>query len=515
MTIGRLATEVDRFACVLVAEGVGRGDLVGFLSSTGPQVLVGIVGVTAAGAAVSVIPTPAAMRDSDQLADRLVTLVDAGQMRFLLTDQAQRPLAELIRSRRPALVVLETPSESGQARDLDIALPRASPEDIAVVQYTSGSTSAPKGVVLRHSTVLAGLRSISVSAGLNPDDVFIHWVPHFHDMGLFGWLASMMSGAATHTFSPVGFIRRPAAFLTYFAEQGGTLMTGPNFGYDLLLDAVGEELVSGMDLSRWRIAFNGAEPVSAATVAAFAERFAPAGADRSVMYPVYGMAEATLAVTFPQPGTPPRVLHVDRDRLAGAGQVVVVPRDHRNAKAVVSVGRPVAGIAVRLVDGPGEPLGELALGEVQIRGAGVTEGYRDDAANRVAFQDGWFRTGDLAFWHLGELYVAGRLKDMVIVKGQNYFAADVEAVVRDVPGVDRRRCVAVPDDSEHLTIVVEAKNPDDAVAEGVPARIRERISEVLGLTAVRVHVVGRGTLPRTTSGKWQRGLVRGMIGTSP
>jgi acyl-CoA synthetase (AMP-forming)/AMP-acid ligase II len=485
-------------------------------------VLIGIVGTAAAGAAVSVLPAPLTLRASDRLADRLTSLVEAGDMRLLLTDPAQRALADLIRARRPHLTVLDLPcadvvsprtAAPTLTSDLEagVVLPDVSPADVAVIQYTSGSTSEPKGVVLRHSTILAGLRSIAVSARLSPADVFVNWVPHFHDLGLFGWLACMLSGAATHTFSPLGYIRRPARFLRYFAEHGGTITAWPNFGYDLLLDAADDDVIRDLDLSRWRLAFNGAEPVSAATVVAFAERFAPAKAAPSVMYPVYGMAEATLAVTFPEPGAVPAILHVDRDELADEGRARLVDAGCPGAKAVVSVGRPVDGLSVRLIGDSDTPLGELVLGEVQIHGAGVTDGYRSESANRTAFEDGWLRTGDLGFWYRGELYVVGRQKEMVIVNGQNYFVTDVEAVVRDVPGVERRHCVAVPDDSEYVTVVAETRNPAVAEAEGLPQRIRERVADALGLTAVRVHLVGRGMLPRTTSGKWQRRLVREMI----
>lgn len=512
MTLRELADGAQKYAAFLLRAGVTGTDVVGVLAATGPWVLPGIIGVTAAGAAVSVLPTPPALRDPAALVPRLAGLVRASGLRFLLADPAQRPLADLIQARCPELTVLDLTPDNA-VPDADIVLPDVSPDDVAVLQYTSGSTSRPKGVVLRHRTVLAGLRSIADSAGLHPRDVFVHWVPHFHDMGLFGWLACVLTGIPTHTFGPAGFVRRPADFLRYFAARGGTLMTGPNFGYDLLLDAVDDDLVRQLDLSRWRLAFNGAEPVSAATVRSFAARFGPAGAPVHAMYPVYGMAEATLAIAFPSPGEPPHVLYVDRNRLTGLGEVRATDAADRAAKALVSVGRPVAGIDVRIVDAAGGTVGERALGEIQIRGEGVTDGYHhDEAATRAAFQDGWLRTGDLGFFCDGRLYVAGRSKDMIIVKGENFFAADVEALVRDMPGVHRRHCVAVPAEAERLAVVAETPDLVAARADGLADRIRQRITAELGLGAVTVHLVAPGALPRTTSGKWQRGLVRAQFG---
>lgn len=508
LRIDRLQEAASRFAGTLARAGVGRGDVVGLLSATGPQVLLGVFGVTATGAAVSVLPIPPLMSSPEATVRKLVGFLDAADMRYLLTDPAQRPLADLVCTTRPETTVLELPAvDAVDGPVFDASAVRG--DDIAIIQYTSGSTSQPKGVVLRHSTVLAGIRSIGVSAQITPDDVFVQWVPHFHDMGLFGWLAYLLHGAATHTFSPGAFIRRPAAFLSYLAEHRGTVTCGPDFGYDLLLAAVDDVAAARLDLSAWRLAFNGSEPVSAATVERFTRRFAAAGVRPSTMFPVYGMAEATLAITFPEVGAISPVLHVDRSRLTNAGEVRLVAASDPDAKAVVAVGQPIDGMELRLVDAAGTPVGDSELAEIEIRGAAVTDGYyRNPEATAALWHGDWRRTGDLGFRHGGQLYVAGRIKDMVIVNGANFFAQDVEAVVRDVPGVYRGRCVAVPDDAEHLTVVAETKSPHEPLAD----EVRRRVSAELGLSAVRVHLVRPGALPRTTSGKYQRAKARELIG---
>jgi acyl-CoA synthetase (AMP-forming)/AMP-acid ligase II len=516
VTVRDACDAADGLAALLVEEGVGRGEVVGLLASAGPQVLIGVVGVTASGAAVSVLPNPPVMRDPDATARRLTSLIDAAQMRFLLADPSQRPLADSLRTLRPGLTVLEL-SALDPRRGSAARVPEVDPDDIAVIQYTSGSTARPKGVVLTHRSILAGLRSIATSARITEDDVFVNWVPHFHDMGLFGWLATLLAGARTHAFSPMGFIRRPADFLRYSAEHGATITAGPNFSYDLLIDSIDAPAAAGLDLRRWRLAFNGAEPVSARTVQSFAERFAPAGVSPAVMYPVYGMAEATLAVTFPEPGEPCHVHHVDRDLLANGGKVRLVEASAPAAKAMVGVGRAVAGLEVRVVDAElGSPTPEGTSGEIQIRGAGITTGYHNaPAATQAAFCGDWFRTGDIGYQYDGQLYVAGRLKDMIIINGQNYFPEDVEAVVRDVPGVHRGRAVAFSstgtDDAEHVTVIAETKKTADLeLAE----RIQGKVGGELGLAAVRVHLTRPGKLPRTSSGKWQRGLARKLLGSA-
>ncbi|MFF4247976.1 AMP-binding protein [Streptomyces sp. NPDC001822] len=511
LTVRQLAWNAERFAAELLRAGVGTGDVVGLLSATGPQVLTGVLAATCAGAAVSLLPIPPMMRDLESAARHVTGFVDSAEMRYLLVDASQAELGDLVRAARPGTTVLRLPTDEVPAGGPTPGLPDVSPDDIAIVQYTSGSTAQPKGVVLRHRTVAAGLRSIGVAADITPDDVFIQWVPHFHDMGLFGWLAYLTHGATTHTFSPGGFIRRPARFLEYFAAHRGTVTCGPDFGYNLMIQSMDDKAVAELDLSSWRFAFNGSEPVSAATVTAFMERLKPAGVRPETMFPVYGMAEATLAVTFPEPGEAPRILHVDRTLLAGEEEVRLVDAADPEAKPVVAVGRPVEGLELRLRTRSGEPAADGQLAEIQIRGQGVTEGYyRSPGATEALFDGGWLKTGDLGFRHQDRLYVAGRIKDMVIVKGKNFFAQDVEAVVCDLPGIYRGRCVAVPDDAEHLTVVAETKQAHQELAE----EIRLRVAAELGLSAIRVHLVRPGRLPRTTSGKWRRNEVRQLVASA-
>lgn len=500
-----------RSARAFLTAGIKPGALVGMLTSTDSRFLVTIFALWRAGAAVSVLPAQGGFGDNPAAARRLARLVQKTGMRHLVLDQAHQAIGQQLRELVPRLRILDPRTEAPGTSSG--ALPAVEPESLAIVQFTSGSTSAPKGVMLPHRTVMAGLRACVVSGAFSPDDVFVQWVPTFHDMGLIGLLSHWLNGADVHVFSPVAFLRRPGRFLEYFAERRGTVLTGPNFSYDYLLDAMAPDQLAALDLSSWRLAFNGAEPVGAATVRRFTEAFTACGVSESVMYPVYGMAEATLSISYPCLGQVPKVTSVDRNALAASGSVRLLPAPGPATKQIVSVGRPVHGIQLRIRGGDERDcLPDGRLGEIQIRGDAVSPGYYEDpAATGQAFDDGWLRTGDIGFRLDGDLYVTGRLKEMIIVHGQNFFPEDVEAIARDVPGVYRRHCVAfteeADDGSECAGVIVEATRAVDEIR----AEVARRVAGELGLADVRVHVVKPRWLTRTTSGKWQRALAAKRI----
>ncbi|WP_192809623.1 AMP-binding protein [Actinomadura rudentiformis] len=500
LTAADLDAASARFAHGLLAHGAGPGDIVGILAPTGPHALIALLGTVRAGAAASMFPMPAGA--PGVVAERLAPSIQVAGIRHLVTHPDAVELAAELTARRPGLAILGT--------DLDApgsgALPAVAPDALAVVQFTSGSTSRPKGVKLPHSTVMNGLRAIVWSSAITRRDTIVSWVPHFHDMGLFGPLAVLLAGGTAQLLSPLAFVRRPAAVLRLMSEAGGTMLTGPDFSYRRLATA---DLPPDLDLSRWRLAYNGAEPVRAKTVTGFTERIATAGVPASVMYPVYGMAEATLAIAFPEPGTAPKIVHVDRSLLADERRAVQVASDHPRAKTLVSVGRPVHGLRMRLMDGIEVSPGRL--GEIEISGPAVTPGYLDDpSATAQAFDGPWLRTGDLGFRLGDDLFVTGRRKEMIIVRGQNHFPEDIEDIARRQPGVHLERCVAFADaDAERLTVVAEIAPRTDPAT--LTARIRVSVADHLGLSAIDVHTVRPGWLPRTTSGKWQRDLTRRRI----
>lgn len=525
MTARELWDAARAHASGLVRAGVRPGEVVGLLAPAGPALPVSVFGVTLAGAAISVLPTGLVVTDARATLWRLARIVDAAGMRHVLASDEYATLAAGLRALRPDLTILD-PAVTGPP---GTALPGAGPGSLAVVQFTSGSTSRPKGVMLQHRNVMAGLRGLVAAVDFGPGATLVNWVPHFHDMGLFMQLASLIEGRDFHVFSPLSFVRSPESFLAYFAEHGGTITACPNFAYDLLAGATAG-LPEG-SLRRWRMAINGAEPVLPATMDRFAAEFAPLGVGPAVMSPGYGMAEATLSVALSAPDEVARTVHVNRNLLADRHQVSVVSEGDPAAKAVVSVGRPTPGISLRIAGGNGAggdragengadedgvgDRGEGRLGEIQLRGSSVTSGYLGEpAATAALFDDGWLRTGDLGFLLDGRLYVTSRIKDMIIVDGRNYFPEDAEEIATAVPGVSRGRCVAFAsrdDGVEAITVVAEGARRADPAE--LAARIRREVVAGLGLAAVSVQIVGPGRLPRTTSGKKQRALTRDRLGS--
>ncbi|SQD95967.1 MULTISPECIES: AMP-binding protein [unclassified Parafrankia] len=537
LTLGELVARADVLAAALTGAGTGGAagagvvarDRVGVLSDNAPDFLVALAGVSRAGAAACPLPLPASTRDLPGYAARLARAVAVAGIRLVLVGGRTARMADRFAGafdgvRLVRVADLTTPAAAGTVPATGTAPAAAggaapagpavevSPDEAALVQFTSGSTAAPKGVVLTHRNILAGLTAIIDGVALTEADHGGIWLPLFHDMGLFGTLAGIFTGMPMTVWSPAAFVKDPAGWLTDFLGRGGSIAPMPNFAYDHLAEAVPAPREAGLDLSGWRVAFNGAEPVEPASVERFLTTFTPAGFAPAAMMPVYGMAEATLAVTFPPPGRAPVHRWVDRDLLARDGVARDVPAGSPSARGLAGVGRPVRAMRVRIGgrDGTGV-LGDDQVGEIQISGDAVTGGYLTDtgAQSAGAFTaDGWLRTGDLGLLRDGELFVTGRDKEMVIVRGVNYYPHDAEEAARDVPGVHRRRCVAYadrsPEGAETMAILAETRLVDDTERAALAAAIRVAVTAALGLAEIAVALVGPDALPRTSSGKFQR-----------
>ncbi|MQY17133.1 AMP-binding protein [Nocardia macrotermitis] len=506
-----LHREATAAAAALVRRGVGQGEPVGILCPNAPEFLIGLFAITAAGAAATPLPLPAGARQLQAYPDTLAAIVSAAGMRTVLVSPQFVTMIDAL-SDVPVEFV-DTATLFAETADADLPLVR--PEDPAIVQFTSGSTAAPKGVRLTHRNVTAGLAAIRSGIDLSLSDQGGFWLPLFHDMGLFGTLSAILRGIPAHIWSPTAFVKDPARWLREFTSSATTITAMPNFGYEALLAAVPPERAAGYDLRHWRIAFNGAEPISRDVVTAFCERFAPAGFDPAAMFAVYGMAEATLAVTFPPLGRAPLFDWVDRATLSDSGWAHHVSPETPGARAVAGVGAPVAGMRLRVVDpDAGIALPDGEVGEIRIRGDAVTGGYltADPARTAELFADGWLRTGDLGYLRDGELFVTGRSKDMITVRGVNYYAQDVEAAVGDLGGIHRGRCTATtdPDDADIIALIVETDYTGTAAHDLVTA-VEARVAARLGLAAVRVYLAAPRSIPRTSSGKPRRPAARELI----
>ncbi|MEV7024050.1 AMP-binding protein [Kitasatospora sp. NPDC093558] len=502
--LAELLDRAARTATRITRELGRRPERLGLLMVNSEAWVRGLLTAWTLGATAVPLPLPVAFAGMEAYAGHLGRIAHDGELDALLvSDGTGARLLDQVRGHvgPTPLIDITAPDHDEQP------LPPAPPAELAVIQYTSGSTSRPKGVMLTHANVAAGLRAITESVAWRDGDRLGLWLPLFHDMGLFGLLTALVNGAPAHLYQPRDFVRRPLEWLADFAATGATITPAPNFFYDLLVGAAAAKGVpADLDLSAWRFATNGAEPVQRRTMDHFARTFAPYGLRAGVVQPTYGMAEATLMVTCPPAGTPVRSLEVDRGTLGVGDRIVLRTAPGEGTRTVVSCGRSVSSVDVRIAgpDGAVAPAG--TVGEVQISGPAVTRGYLGLPADQQPLTaDGWVRTGDLGFLHDDELYVMGRLKDMVIVNGQNHYAEDAEYIARSTPGVDGRRCAAFAwqdDAGERMVVIWEAK--DESTAGAVSEEVRLRLARQLGLGAVEVVAVPAATIPFTSSGKVKR-----------
>ncbi len=385
--------------------------------------------------------------------------------------------------------------------------------DIAFVQFTSGSTSAPKGVALSHQNVCANLDVIYGPSGLatTSDDLAVSWLPLSHDMGLVGMaLGALYSACRTVLLPPHLFVRRPAEWLKALSRHRGTISFSPNFGFDLCLRRVKESDLDGLDLSSWRIAGCGAEPIHAPTLDAFAEKLAPVGFRRTSLFPSYGLAEHVLAVTFSPRGRGPWSEVVSEHEL-GDERVARPPTDADKGVTLVSCGRPFPGHEIRIVGNDGRSLPERCVGEIVLAGPSVMVGYyKNNALTDQTIRDGWLHTGDLGYLSGGELFVCGRAKDVIIVHGRKYYPQDLEWAVDDLVGVRRGRVVAfgTTEVGRPDRVVIVAEPNGTVAASTLEEAIRRQVGDLFGLYVDEVALVPSGTVGRTTSGKVQRSETR-------
>ena len=392
------------------------------------------------------------------------------------------------------------------------AVHRAKPEDTAFIQFSSGSTSDPKGVVLTHANVIANWHGSASAAHFSAQDVAFSWMPLTHDMGLLGMHIYMLgSGCQLYQMPTDVFVRRPLLWLQQATRVGATILCSPNFGYRHYLKVLGDREPSELNLSRVRLLFNGAEPISRTLADEFMARLAPAQLARSSMFPVYGLAEACVAVSFPTPGLPYQSVNFRRDRLTIGTRVAQLPATDPQGISLVAVGRSVPHTEIRLTDDNDSPLGEGHVGHIQIRGDNVTHGYfsNPEANSRLFSADGWLRTGDLGVQLRGELFITGRYKEIIFINGQNYYPHDLEAIALRCPELELGKLVITglrraDSATDELTAFVLHRGE---IAEFAPLanKIARLINEQTGLELT--HIVPVKRIPKTTSGKIQRHLL--------
>jgi len=471
-----------------------------------------------AGVFGGIVPVPVALGISDEHRHKLLRIVRKLGNPFLYTDS--KTLARIrefaTQAGEDALFtqlekrVIHTDAPLDLARAGQPHAPQA--DEPLFIQFSSGSTSEPKGVVLTHGNVLANCKGATSVANFNENDVGLSWMPLTHDMGLVGMHLIMMYGGTHQHFMPTDlFIRRPRLWMEFAARFRATITTSPNFGLSHFLKALGDRSVSEWDLSSLRLIFNGAEPISRPLCDEFMDRLAPAKLKRNAMFPVYGLAEASLAVSFPKPESNYRSIVLDRHRLNVGETVSAVQLDSRDAAEFVAVGNPIPFCEVRLTDDNDVALPTGQVGHLHIRGENVTRGYFDDAEvnARTFTADGWLRTGDLGLYRDGELYITGRAKDIVFINGQNYYPHDLEAIAANAPGLELNKVVIAGVRTAHsvtdeLTVFVLHRG---SIPDFLPVAqaVSHLINEQTGLEVI--HAVPVKRIPKTTSGKLQRHLL--------
>ncbi len=453
------------------------------------------------------IPMPLAPPTNDATCIKIHDILTSrDRARLVLSDSSYE---RLTRGTDPAdidrLTARRLPLASGEAEATPV---ERAPSDIAFVQYSSGSTRAPKGVLIRHGQALANLAAIRAGSGLCETDRTFSWMPLSHDLGLVGFhLGPLFSGGDQILMPTRAFARTPLIWLQEASLTRSTILSSPNFGYRHTLHAIARKgLPEGLDLSSVRLLLNGAEPISVGVANEFLDRLEETGLKRTTMFSVYGLAEATLAVTFPPLGSEIRGLRISRSS-AGVGDAIQRDTDENGSFVACCCGAPLPGLEVRIVGMDGGSVATEHIGRIWIRGAGVTEGYYDDpeATAAAVMGEGWLDTGDLGFMAEGNLYVTGRMKDLVIVAGQNFYPHDLEESLQDALGLDALRVAVAPvrrsDAPEEIGVFIQHRG-DDASFEDTRVAARRHLSEAFGIRAELVIPVTE--IPRTTSGKVQR-----------
>jgi len=498
-------------AAALIERGLQRGDRVVLAIPSAEEFVPVFLGTLCAGGLPVPVYPPLSLAHLSSYLEYCRHIVRAARADYFVTN---RELRAVLGSVGEAAVGLR---DMMVGADLDgdpasVALPDLHPGEPAFIQFTSGSTSSPRGVVVTHENLMANSLAI-IREGVHPtpDDHAVSWLPLYHDMGLFGFVISPIMCHMPVTLIPtLAFLKRPATWIRILSSHGGTITYAPNFGYALTTQRVRDEELAGVDLSRVRIAGCGAEPIQAETLRGFARRFASHGFRASALVPSYGMAESTLAVSFSHGLV---TEHVRASRLAEAGIAELADPGDPAVVEAVSCGPAFAGHAVRVVDREtGAELPERRVGELRLKGPSVMPGYYQDAeATRAVFDDQeWLRTGDLGYLAASRIFVCGRLKDVIIVHGKNYYPQDIEWAASRVPGVRAGNVVAfrkpmsgAGDGREGVVIVAESRLPPERRAP-LGLEIQQAVLERCGLRIDDVVVAEPGSIPKTTSGKVQR-----------
>lgn len=496
--------EARRWALTLRVKRVTKGSIVPLVMTTSADFVAAFLGTMLLGALPAPIAAPMTFGNADRYLENLSHILDVSRASCIVTTPRLRDAIQASPSLQSKLTNVLTEVHADRARGL-FHLPPIDAGDDALVQFSSGTTSRPKGIVLTHRALVANAAAIQTALGLNGSQTGASWLPLFHDMGLIGVLVTAVCHPyRLYVMSPESFVMRPDSWLRCISEKRATVSAAPNFAYELCMrrDTNPEQ----HDLSSWQVALSGAEPVRPATCSRFADRYRSAEFDARSFLPSYGLAEATLMVTAEARGVGVQALSIEPCSLGNGAHVT--PSATPTEQQCVSVGAPVAGTTVSVRDARGRDVPECTVGEIQVKGPSVLRAYlTQDGERRDAVSNGWLATGDLGFVHAGRLFVVGRAKEVIIKGGRNIHPADVEAVAESMDGVLCAAAFGVPNDAtgtEDLVLACETRSPPGTSRDALAQELIGALLGRCGIKADSVVFTTPGGIPRTTSGKIKR-----------
>jgi len=523
LTYAALRDGAQQIAAGLLERELQPGQSVAIMLPTSHEYFFCFLGILLAGGVPVPIYPPARPSQIEDHLRRHAGILSNALAAILITVPEAKAIAKLLRAQVASLRMVVTAEElSGAGRAPKTLLNPENtplkPEDLALLQYTSGSTGNPKGTMLTHANLLANIRAMGKAVQASSTDVFVSWLPLYHDMGLIGaWLGSLYHAFPLVVMSPLTFLARPERWLWAIHKHRGTLSASPNFGYELCLRKAPDAALAGLDLSSWRMAFNGAEPVSPETIAHFAQRFGHYGLRPQAITPVYGLAECSVGLAFPPPGRGPLIDCIRRDSFMRTGHAEAASCDDKDVLRIPACGRPLAGHEIRIVDATGRELGERMEGHLEFKGPSATGGYfRNPEQTRLLFHEEWLDSGDFAYFAEGDIYLTGRSKDIIIRAGRNIYPYELEDAVGDIPGI-RKGCVAVfgsPDPAtgtERLVVMAETREAAPAQLEALRDRINALTLDMLGIAADNVVLAPIHSVLKTSSGKIRRAACRELF----
>jgi 1-acyl-sn-glycerol-3-phosphate acyltransferase len=502
-------------AAGLSDRGIETGDSIGLMLPTGRDFFESFIGILLCGCVPVPIYPPIRRAQIESHLRRQAGILGNARARIMVTTAETKTFGRITKAIAETISHVVTAEELRGASPAGEIRPRANPGDTALLQYTSGSTGAPKGVVLSHANLLANIRAIGTALDVTSQDVVVSWLPLYHDMGLIGtWLGSLYFACPFVVLSPLTFLARPERWLWAVHRYRGTLSAAPNFAYELCISRIEDKDLEGLDLSSWRMAGNGAERVSPTTLRRFCERFEKHGFQASAMTPMYGLAENAVALTITPMGRGARIDTVKRPDLSTIGRAVPSPPHDGASIDVVSSGMTISGHELRVVDALGVELGDREVGRIEFRGPSATAGYlRNPDKTAELVSGGWLDTGDMGYIANGELFVTGRFKDIIIRGGRNLYPDELEEVVGDVTGVRKGRVAVFPVEdpttgTEQLVILAETHVSEPAERNALKQAIVTEVTEVSGLPPEEVILAAPGTVVKTANGKIRRSACR-------